>query len=131
MRVSWLAAAATALVVVVACGSSSAATQPAPGQVQKTQKIVGDKVTLSSSQVSTIKSFSKGKLIGIVALTMQTQYHQNLNNAAKAEAEALGFTAEICDSQVDNAKAVSCLEGFITKGAVAIITTNGRDTVGP
>jgi len=131
MRVSWLAAAATALVVVVACGSSSAATQPAPGKVQKTQKIVGDKVTLSSSQVSTIKSFSKGKLIGIVALTMQTQYHQNLNNAAKAEAEALGFTAEICDSQVDNAKAVSCLEGFITKGAVAIITTNGRDTVGP
>lgn len=132
MRVSWLAAVATAVVVLCACGGSTTSpSQPAAGKVQKAQKIVGDKLTLSSSQLSTIKSYSKGKLVGIVALTMQTQYHQNLNNAAKAEAEALGFTAEICDSAVDNAKAVACLEGFITKGAVAIITTNAADTVGP
>ena len=131
MRASWLAAVATVVVVLTACGSTSAAAQPAAGKVIKDQKIVGDKVTLSADQMSTIKAYSKGKLVGIVALTMQTQYHQNLNNAAKAEAEALGFTAEICDSQVDNAKAVACLEGFITKGAVAIITTNAADTVGP
>jgi ABC-type sugar transport system substrate-binding protein len=128
-----LAPAAAAMLLATACGSSSPSTasQPSPGKVQKDQSIVGDKLTLSSSQMSTIKSFSKGKLVGIVALTMQTQYHQNLNNAAKAEAEALGFNAEICDSATDNAKAVSCLEGFITKGAVAIITTSGKDTVGP
>jgi ribose transport system substrate-binding protein len=131
MRVSWLGAMATALVIVTACGSSSAASQPAAGKVQKDQKVVGDKLAISSDQQSTIKNFSKGKLVGIVALTMQTQYHQNLNNAAKAEAEALGFTAEICDSAVDNAKAVACFEGFITKGAVAIITTSAADTVGP
>jgi ribose transport system substrate-binding protein len=132
MRASWLAAVGTALVVLTACGGSTTSpSQPAAGNVQKAQKIVGDKLTLTSSQLSTIKSYSKGKLVGIVALTMQTQYHQNLNNAAKAEAEALGFTAEICDSAVDNAKAVACLEGFITKGAVAIITTNAADTVGP
>jgi ribose transport system substrate-binding protein len=131
MRVSWLAALAAAVVVATACGSTTAASQPAAGKVQKAQKVVGDKLVLSSSQTSTIKSFSKGKLVGIVALTMQTQYHQNLNNAAMAEAQALGFNAEICDSQVDNAKAVACLEGFITKGAVAIITTNAADTVGP
>ncbi len=118
--------------LATACGSSSAAaTQPKAGKVQQAQKIVGDKLTLSSSQLSTIKSFSKGKLVGIVALTMQTQYHQNLNNAAKAEAEALGFTAQICDSATDSAKAVSCFEGFVTQGAVAIITTSAADTVGP
>jgi ABC-type sugar transport system substrate-binding protein len=131
MRGSWFAAVATVLLVATACGSTSTAAQPTAGKVQKDQKVVGDKISLTSDQINTIKSFSKGKLIGIVALTMQTQYHQNLNNAAKAEAEALGFTAEICDAETDNAKAVSCLEGFITKGAVAIITTNGRDTVGP
>jgi ABC-type sugar transport system substrate-binding protein len=131
MRISWLAALAAAVVVIAACGSTTTPSQPAAGKVQKTQKVVGDKLALSSSQLSTIKSYSKGKLVGIVALTMQTQYHQNINNAAKAEAEALGFNAEICDSQVDSAKAVACLEGFITKGAVAIITTNAADTVGP
>lgn len=131
MRASWLAAIGAAVVVVTACGSTATPSQPAAGKVDKTQKIVGDKLTLSASQLSTIKQYSKGKLVGIVALTMQTQYHQNINNAAKAEAEALGFTAEICDSQVDNAKAVACLEGFITKGAAAIITTNAADSVGP
>ncbi|HYM67187.1 MAG TPA: substrate-binding domain-containing protein, partial [Patescibacteria group bacterium] len=116
----------------VACGSSStAATQPTAGKVQTTQNITGDKINLSSGQLSTIKQFSKGKLIGIVALTMQTQYHQNLNNAAKAEAEALGFTAQICDSATDSAKAVQCFEGFVTQGAAAIITTSAADTVGP
>lgn len=115
-----------------ACGgSSTVATQPKAGKVQQTQKIVGDKLGLSASQLSTVKQFSKGKLVGIVALTMQTQYHQNLNNAAKAEAEALGFTAQICDSATDNAKAVSCFEGFVTQGAAAIITTSAADTVGP
>lgn len=120
------------LAMGVACGSTSTAvTQPAAGKVQQAQKIVGDKLVLSSSQLSTIKQFSKGKLVGIVALTMQTQYHQNLNNAAKAEAEALGFTAQICDSATDNAKAVQCFEGFVTQGAAAIITTSAADTVGP
>jgi ribose transport system substrate-binding protein len=131
MRHSWVGAMVAVLVVMTACGSTPAPSQPTAGKVLKTQKIVGDKLTLSSSQQSTVKSYSKGKLVGIVALTMQTQYHQNLNNAAKAEAEALGFNAEICDSGVDNAKAVACLEGFITKGAVAIVTTNAADTVGP
>ena len=133
MRRIWVGALAALVVAATACGGSSttSATQPSPGTIQKDQKITGDHITLSSSQQSTIKQFSKGKLIGIVALTMQTQYHQNLNNAAKSEAEALGFTAEICDSQTDNAKAVSCFESFITKGAVAIITTSGRSTVGP
>jgi ribose transport system substrate-binding protein len=132
MRVSWLAAMVAALALVTACGgSSTTATQPTAGKVQQGQKIVGDKLTLSSSQQSTIKSFSKGKLVGIVALTMQTQYHQNLNNAAKAEAEALGFTSQICDSATDNAKAVQCFEGFVTQGAAAIITTSAADTVGP
>jgi ribose transport system substrate-binding protein len=132
LRATWLAATAAAVMVLTGCGSSSvAATQPAAGAVQKDQKVVGDKLTLSASQLSTIKSFSKGKLVGIVALTMQTQYHQNLNNAAMAEAQALGFNASICDSATDAAKAVACLEGFITQGAVAIVTTNAADTVGP
>jgi ABC-type sugar transport system substrate-binding protein len=127
-----LAAIVAAVGLMAACGGSNTpATQPKAGKVQTSQNIVGDKLTLSSSQQSTIKQFSKGKLIGIVALTMQTQYHQNLNNAAKAEAEALGFTAQICDSATDSAKAVQCFEGFVTQGAAAIITTSAADTVGP
>ena len=132
MKFRWLTAVAAVLALGTACGSSSTtATQPTAGKVQQAQKLTGDKLALTASQLATIKQFSNNKLVGIVALTMQTQYHQNLNNAAKVEAEALGFTAEICDSATDSAKAVQCFEGFVTRGAVAIITTSAADTVGP
>jgi ABC-type sugar transport system substrate-binding protein len=140
-----------AAVALIAAACSSAATPtPAPtqaptaaptpspsptpiamGKILKTGKVTASDLALSSDQTTYVQSQSSGKLIGIVALTMQTQYHQNLNNAAMAEAKALGYNAEICDANTDSTKEVSCLEGFITKGAVAIITTSAAATVGP
>jgi ribose transport system substrate-binding protein len=112
--------------------SPAASASPVPmGTILKTGKVTATDLALTPEQTTYVKSQSSGKLIGIVALTMQTQYHQNLNNAAMAEAQALGYTAEICDANTDNTKEVSCLEGFISKGAVAIITTSAAQTVGP
>ena len=104
---------------------------PAMGKILKTGKVTATDLALTPDQETAVKAQSSGKLIGIVALTMATQYHQNLNNAAKAEAERLGYTAEICDAGTDPAKEVSCLEGFISKNAVAIVTTSAASTVGP
>jgi len=107
------------------------AAPPAMGNILKTGKVTATDLALTADQETAVKAQSSGKLIGIVALTMQTQYHQNLNNAAMAEAQRLGYTAEICDADTDATKEVSCLEGFISKGAVAIITTSAASTVGP
>ena len=104
---------------------------PALGKILKSGKVVATDLSLTPDQETAVKAQSSGKLIGIVALTMATEYHQNLNNAAKAEAERLGYTAEICDAGTDPAKEVSCLEGFISKNAVAIVTTSAASTVGP
>jgi ABC-type sugar transport system substrate-binding protein len=104
---------------------------PAMGKILKSGKVVATDLALTPDQETAVKAQASGKLVGIVALTMDTQYHQNLNNAAKAEAERLGYTAEICDSATDSAKEVSCLEGFISKKATAIITTSAASTVGP
>lgn len=141
-------AAVVALAVAACSGAASpspttgptatAASTPAPtatpgpmGKILKSGKVTATDLALTADQQAYVKSQSAGKLIGIVALTMQTQYHQNLNNAAMAEAKALGYNAEICDANTDNTKEVSCLEGFISKGAVAIVTTSAAQTVGP
>lgn len=110
--------------------ASPAPTLPTPGNILVTGKVVGDEIPLTPEQEALIKETSAGKLVGIVATTMETEYHRNLNDAAKARAEALGYTVEICDSQVDTAKALQCLEGFVSKNATAIITTSDAETVG-
>ncbi len=103
---------------------------PERGKVLRTGVVVGDEIPLTPEQEALIKANSGGRLVGIVATTLETEYHKALNESAKARAEALGYTAEICDSQVDLAKALQCLEGFVTKGAIAIITTSSAETVG-
>ena len=151
MRNLRIAAVAALALVIAACSSAatpspsvapSAAASPSPapspsptpihmGNILKTGKVTATDLALNADQEAYVKSQSSGKLVGIVALTMQTQYHQNLNNAASDEAKALGYDAEICDANTDNTKEVSCLEGFISKGAVAIVTTSAAQTVGP
>jgi ABC-type sugar transport system substrate-binding protein len=150
IRTRWLGAVLAATFTVAACGGAAPTTAPttaataaptiAPvetpeplptrGTVLKTGLVVGDEIPLSAGQEALIRAHSAGKLVGIVATTMETEYHRTLNEAAQARAEALGYTAEICDSQVDTAKALQCLEGFVSKGAVAIITTSTAETVG-
>lgn len=109
---------------------SPSPTLPERGKILRTGKVVGSEIPLTPEQEALHKATSAGKLVGIVATTMETEYHKNLNEAAKARAEALGYTAEICDSQVDRAKALQCFEGFISKQATAIITTGDAETLG-
>lgn len=153
MRRTWLVGVAAIAVVVAACSggtasppaepsqapatvapttapTESAAALPERGTILVTGKVVGDEIPLSAEQEALVKATSAGKLVGIVATTLETDYHRSLNDAAKARAEALGYTVEICDSQVDTARALQCLEGFVAKNAVAIITTSDAETVG-
>jgi ABC-type sugar transport system substrate-binding protein len=146
MRRTWLVGVAALAVVAAACtgGASPSPTQPpitapspspAPtlppaGTILTSGSVEADEIPLSAEQEALIKATSNGKLVGIVATTLDTEYHKNLNDSAKARAEELGYTAEICDSQVDPAKALACLEGFVSKGATAIITTSDAETVG-
>jgi ABC-type sugar transport system substrate-binding protein len=110
---------------------SAAASAPAVGQVEKGQSGSADSLTLTDAEKATVKSVANGRLVGIIAATMATQYHQDLNNTAKADLEALGFTVDICDTQTgDAAKAVTCFEGFVQRKAYAIITAASQATVG-
>jgi hypothetical protein len=124
MKRSWLVGAMVFGLLVTACSSGAASTAPsaaattaattaptaaptatpapptAPpvGKVQVGTKGDATSLALTDAEKTTIKSVSTGKLVGIVAATMATDYHALLNNTIKTSLEALGFTVEICDT---------------------------------
>lgn len=152
MKGSWLAVAMAFGLVAAACSTPSAsappsssapaatpteaptlapATPPSVGKVLIGTKGDAASLTLTDADKTTIKSVSTGKLVGIIATTMATDYHTLLNNTMKTNLEALGFTVEICDTETgDAAKAVSCFEGFVQKKAHGIVTTSSASTIG-
>jgi ribose transport system substrate-binding protein len=101
-----------------------------PGTVDPAQRT--QEVELSADELAAVEALAPGKLVGIVAATMATDYHKNLNESVKARAEELGFDAEIFDSAEDVSKQLAGIEAFISKGAAAIIVTGlGGETIGP
>lgn len=155
MKRSWLAVATTLGLLVTACSSTASAppsaapvvsataeasvaptASPEPmappvGTVQVGSKGDAASLALTPDETAAVKSVSSGKLVGIIAATMATDYHKTLNNTTKADLEALGFTVEICDTETgDAAKAVTCFEQFVQKKAYAIVTASSAATVG-
>jgi ribose transport system substrate-binding protein len=155
MKRSWLAVTMVLGLLVTACSSSGASTAPsaapstaatpttaptatpapptAPpvGKVQVGTKGDAASLALTPAETTTVKSISTGKLVGIIAATMATDYHTLLNNSIKSNLEALGFTVEICDTETGDAvKSVTCFEGFVQKKAYGIVTASSAATVG-
>ena len=151
MKRSWLAVMVALGLVVTACNAAASAppasaptsaptlaptATPAPTPPAVGKVLVGTKgdpaaLTLTGAETTAVKAVSSGKLVGIIAATMATEYHATLNNTTKTELEALGFTVEICDTETgDAAKAVTCFEGFVQKKAYAIVTASSAATVG-
>jgi len=91
------------------------------GTIDSAASAVGDEISLTAEQEAAVKASSEGKLVGIVCATMATEYHKDLCEGAKKRAEELGFTAEIFDAQEDANREIQGFEGFVSKGAVAII----------
>lgn len=89
-------------------------------------------IALSDDELAAVEAASSDQLVGIVAATMATDYHAALNESIKAHAEELGFSAEIFDSQEDVNRQLQGIEGFVSKGAAAIIITGlGGESIGP
>jgi ABC-type sugar transport system substrate-binding protein len=109
-------------------------TEPAPaggqGTIDSDQR--ADAVELTDAELGALEGLAPGQLVGIVAATMATDYHKSLNESVQARAEELGFDAEIFDSREDPNQQLQGIEGFVSKGAAAIIVTGlGGETIGP
>jgi ribose transport system substrate-binding protein len=122
----------TILTTLSACSMDgpSAPVSGGDGTIDLAATANGESITLTAAQEDAVKKVSDGKLIGIVCLTMSNEYHKILCEGAKDRAEELGFRAEIFDSQEDANRELQGVEGFISKGAVAILEDSlGGDAI--
>ena len=135
----WFAASALAVLSSGVAFTAEATTEPPAAPVGPTSEAGGtidfaartDIIELADDQLAALEG-QEDVMVGIVAATMATEYHANLNNSIQARAEELGFSAEIFDSQEDPNRQLQGIEGFISAGADAIIVTGlGGESLGP
>jgi ABC-type sugar transport system substrate-binding protein len=135
----WFAASALAVLSSGVAFTAEATTEPPAAPAGPTSEAGGtidfagrtDSIDLADDQLAALEG-QEDVMVGIVAATMETEYHANLNNSIKARAEELGFSAEIFDSQTDPNRQLQGIEGFISAGADAIIVTGlGGESLGP
>ncbi len=135
----WVATGVLLTFTVAAASTAAATTEPPVAPSGPTSEAGGtidfaartDVIEISDDQYAALEG-QEDVMVGIVAATMATEYHANLNNAIQARAEELGFSAEIFDSQEDPNRQLQGIEGFISAGADAIIVTGlGGESIGP
>jgi ABC-type sugar transport system substrate-binding protein len=118
-------------IFLAACTQSAPATVPAAASLEAAAHhptlIPGTPATAkdlipTQVEIETAKAvLGEQGFIGIVACTMNTEYHSTVANAAKARAEALDLKAVIFDSAVQAEKQVTAIRNFVSKGAKVII----------
>jgi ABC-type sugar transport system substrate-binding protein len=115
----------TPLALASGCSQGDPATTSAsaPGRGAIEQGVAGSEqdLTLTPAQESKIKTAAKGQRVGIVSCTMGSEYHSSVAKAAKAEAERLGFTADVFDSKTEPSTQVQGVETFLAQGVKALV----------
>lgn len=111
--------------------TTEAPAPPERGTILEGEEALGTDVELTSDEADSVRAAHEGELVGIVAATMETEYHSLLANSAKDHAEELGFTAEIFDAQTSPDLELQGVESFISKGASIIVVTALSDALGP
>lgn len=119
-------ALAVGALLAVMLTPSAVAAQDGPGSVMAGEKGTAEDLALTADETTAAQAALAGKTVGLVALTLETEYHKLLNDAAKSKLESLGATVEICDSQTEAARTLECFEGFVQKGVAAIIVVSSQ-----
>lgn len=125
----WILAAGAALALALT-PIGVVAQEDGRGSVLVGQSGAAGDLALSESEAAAAMEALAGATVGIVATTHETEYHELLNETAQGLLESWGATVEICDSQVDTAKALDCFAGFVQKGVAGTITTSSAATIG-
>jgi ABC-type sugar transport system substrate-binding protein len=126
------AAATTAAAPTTTAAAAVTTTAPASGKGSVDAAAKATAIDLTAAQQAAAKTAGAGKLVGIVAATMDTEYHKTLNDTVKSTVESYGFTAEIFDSAKDVNKQLQGVESFMAKKPFAIVVTGlGGEGLGP
>ncbi|MCC7446110.1 MAG: sugar ABC transporter substrate-binding protein [Anaerolineae bacterium] len=76
---------------------------------------------VSPDEITAAKQSLGDSLVGVLACTLETEYHSTVANNAVDQLKAYGLKAELFDSQVKADRQISAIESFVSRGVKVLI----------
>jgi len=80
-----------------------------------------DDLKVSDDEIASAKTALGSSVVGILACTLETEYHSTVANGAAAQLDKYGLKAEVFDSQVKADRQISAIESFVARGAKVLV----------
>jgi serine/threonine protein kinase len=91
-----------------------------------------DQIAPTTAEVQVARNRLQGSFIGIMACTLETEFHASLVRAARTRASAYGLAVQVEDSKTDQFRQTAIINQFIAQGAkVIVMCPLNEDTVTP
>jgi serine/threonine protein kinase/DNA-binding LacI/PurR family transcriptional regulator len=80
-----------------------------------------DDLKLSDGEITVARESLSGSFIGMMACTLNTDYHASLARAVRTRAQALNLPVKVEDSQTEQFRQPAIINSFIAQGAKVIV----------
>src|SRR5215813_11869238 len=80
-----------------------------------------DDLKVTDDEIAAAKKALGDSVVGVIACTLETEYHSTVANGAVAQLKQYGLNAELFDSQKNVDREISGIESFTARGAKVII----------
>jgi serine/threonine protein kinase/DNA-binding LacI/PurR family transcriptional regulator len=86
-------------------------------------------LALTDQEVRTARQRLQDSFVGIMACTLETEYHASLVRSARLRANALSLPVQVADSRTDRFRQPAIINRFIAEGAYVIIICPLDETI--
>lgn len=109
------------LVVMGVLFSFSLNTSPTRVQAQGGTMGTADDLKVTDDEIAAAQKALGSSVVGVIACTLETEYHATVANGAVAQLKSYGLNAELFDAQKNVDREISGIESFTARGAKVII----------
>jgi ribose transport system substrate-binding protein len=78
-------------------------------------------LAVTDAEISAAKDALGNSVVGVIACTLETEYHSTVANSAVKALEDFGLKAELFDAQTNADRQINAVESFVARGAKVLI----------
>src|SRR5260221_5285524 len=80
-----------------------------------------DDLKVTDDEIAAAKKELGSSVVGVIACTLESEYHSTVANGAVDQLKSYGLNAELFDAQVKIDRQISAIESFVARGAKVLI----------
>src|SRR5258708_35948368 len=109
------------ILIIVAVSVSVVATATSRHALAQGTLGTHDDLKVTDAEIAAAKTGLGSSVVGILACTLETEYHSTVANGAAAQLSQYGLKAEVFDSQVKADQQINAIESYVAKGAKVLV----------